>query len=69
VKGKIIQLIDELWIPLAISKNRDLIVQSIKAEINAGSGARIDVEIQDDLAVALDILAVAYRFGIRGGQS
>lgn len=69
VKGKIIQLVDELWIPLAISKNRNLIVQSIKAEINAGSGARIDVEIQDDLAVALDILAVAYRFGIRGGQS
>lgn len=56
------QLVDQLWIPEAWSKNRDAIVASLKAEIDSGNAGRINVELTDVLAVGLRIVAVKYKW-------
>lgn len=62
VKGYIIQLIDQQWIPEAWSKNRDDIVAGIVCEINAANPGRIDVLVPDIIAVGLRIMAVKYQW-------
>lgn len=62
VKGFVIKLIDDLWIPNAWSKNRDDIVASVSAEINSGNAGRIDVELTDVIAAGLRIVAVKYNW-------
>lgn len=69
VKQDIIQLIDELWIPLALSKQRDDIVNNITTEINAGNATRIDCFIPDILAAGLRIVAVKYEWSYTGGSN
>ena len=57
VKTYAIRLIDELWVPRALTKNRDAVVAGIVVEINSGNPNRIDVKIPDVFAAGLKILA------------
>ncbi len=57
VKAYAIRLIDELWVPYALTKNRDAVVAGIIAEINGGNPGRIDILIPDVLAAGLKIIA------------
>jgi len=65
--GTLKKLVDDLWVPRGLTKNRDAVVGSIVAEINSGNGGRIDLSIQDDLAAGLKIIAVSYNWGIGAG--
>lgn len=58
VKAYAIRLIDELWVPFGLSKNRDDIVAGIVAEINAGNPGRIDLLVPDVFSAGLRIVAV-----------
>lgn len=69
VKGYIVQLIDEQWIPEAWSKNRDEIVAGIVVEINATNPGRIDVLVPDIIAVGLRIMAVKYQWSFAPAAS
>lgn len=69
VKGYIIQLIDQQWIPNAWSKNRDDIVAGIVVEINASNPGRIDVLVPDVIAVGLRIMAVKYQWSFAPAAS
>jgi len=69
VKQDIIQLIDELWIPFALSKQRDDIVENIVTEINSTNATRIDCFIPDIMAAGLRILAVRYEWSYTGGNN
>ena len=62
VKSFVLRLIDELWIPNAWSKNRDDIVASIEAEIDASNPGRINVGVGDILAAGLRVIAIKYRW-------
>lgn len=68
VRSKLVQLIDDLWVPFGLTKNRDAVVGTIVAEINAGNGGRIDLGVTDDLGAPLNIIAIAYNWGIGGGN-
>jgi phage tail sheath gpL-like len=65
--GTLKKLVDDLWVPRGLTKNRDAVVGSIVAEINSGNGGRIDLSIQDDLVAGLKIIAAAYNWGIGAG--
>lgn len=67
VKATLIKLIDDLWVPRGLTKNRDTVVASVIAEINSGNGGRIDTKVVDDLAAGLKIIAIAYNYGIGAG--
>lgn len=69
VKQDIIKLIDELWIPLALSKQRDDIVENLVTEINSGNATRIDCYIPDIMAAGLRIVAVKYEWSYTGGNN
>jgi phage tail sheath gpL-like len=69
VKQDIIKLIDELWMPLALSKQRDDIVENIVTEINSANPTRIDCFIPDILAAGLRIVAVRYEWSYSGGNN
>lgn len=64
-KAFVIQLIDELWIPQAWSKNRDSIVAGIVTEIDTGNAGRINVLVPDVIAVGLRIMAVKYEWSLQ----
>lgn len=68
VAAKLLELVDDLWIPRALSKNRDEIKASIVAEINSGNGGRIDTSIQDNIAAGLKIIGILYNWAIGGGN-
>ncbi len=57
VKAYAIKLIDELWIPRALTKNRDAVVAGIVSEIDSGNPNRINIQVPDDLAAGLKIIA------------
>ncbi len=57
VKAYAIKLIDELWIPRALTKNRDAVVAGIISEIDSGNPNRINIQVPDDLAAGLKIIA------------
>jgi len=56
-KAFAIRLIDELWVPRALTKERDSVVKGIVAEIDGGNPGRINVLIPDVLAAGLKIIA------------
>ena len=56
------QLITEVWIPYAWSKNGATIIESLSAEINALNNSRIDMEVTDDIAEALRIITFRYAY-------
>jgi len=56
------KLIDDLWVPNGWTKNRDDVVASLTAEINAGNNSRIDSAVTDDEAKALRIIAIKYAY-------
>jgi phage tail sheath gpL-like len=56
-KAFCIRLIDELWVPYALTKERDAVVAGIIAEINLSNPNRLDVLIPDVLAAGLKIIA------------
>ena len=56
-KAYTIRLIDDLWVPYALTKNRDAVVAGIIAEINGGNAGRIDVFVPDVFAAGLKIIA------------
>ncbi len=58
VKAYAIKLIDELWVPKALTKNRDAVVAGIVCEIGPGNPERINIQVPDDMAVGLKIIAV-----------
>lgn len=62
LKSFIISLIDQVWIPLAWTKNRDEVVASIVTEIDALNAEQLNVTINDDHAVGLRIMGVLYRY-------
>lgn len=55
-------LVDQLWIPQAWSKEREAIMESISAEIDTGNPGRINVQLTDTLSAGLRIIAVKYNF-------
>jgi len=57
VKAYAIKLIDELWIPRVLTKNRDAVVAGIISEIDSGNPNRINIQVPDDLAAGLKIIA------------
>lgn len=57
VKSFVIDLIDGLWVPLALTTNRDAVVGGIVAEINDSNPGRIDVLIPDVFSAGLRIIA------------
>lgn len=65
--GTLKKLVDDLWVPRGLTKNRDAVVSSIVSEINSGNGGRIDLSIQDDLAAGLKSIAGKYNWGIGAG--
>lgn len=58
------QVIDQLWIAEAWSKERDLIMASIVAEIDASNAGRINVRLTDYIAVGLRIVAIKYQWAL-----
>lgn len=68
VKGFVIKLIDEVWMPNAWSKNRDQIVRNLKCCINANNPARMDVEIPDIMTSELAIVAGKYSWGFSSAE-
>jgi phage tail sheath gpL-like len=62
VKAFVLQLVDELWIPNAWSKDRDAIKASILAEIDPGNAGRINLQITDNIAAGLRIVAILYNW-------
>lgn len=56
-KAFAIRLIDELWVPYALTKDRDTVVAGIIAEINISNPGRLDILIPDVLAAGLKIIA------------
>lgn len=62
VKAFVRQLVDELWIPNAWSKNRDEIMASIVAEIDSGNPGRINIQLTDNIAAGLRIVAILYQW-------
>jgi len=56
-KAFVIRLIDELWVPCALTKERDAVVAGIIAEINGSNPGRLDILIPDVLAAGLKIIA------------
>lgn len=64
VKAFLVQLIDELFLARALSKQRDDIIASIEAEIDPGNGGRINIRWTDYIASGLKIIAVKYNWTI-----
>ena len=62
VKAFLRQLIDELWIASAWSKDRDSIMASIVAEIDPTNPGRINIQLTDNLAAGLRIVAILYQW-------
>ena len=62
VKAYLVQLIDELWVPYALTKARDAVVAGIVTEIDGGNPNRINAMVPDVLAAGLKIIAVLDRF-------
>lgn len=62
MKGYLIQLVDELWIPNVWSKNRDAIVAGIETEIDSDNAGRINVLVPDLMAAGLRIIAAKYEW-------
>lgn len=62
VKAYVRRLVDELWIPNAWSKDRDAIMASIIAEIDGTNAGRINVQLTDNLAAGLRIVAILYQW-------
>lgn len=67
-KQDVIKLIDELWIPFGLSKQRDDIVKNIQSNINTGNASRIDVLVPDIMAAGLRIVAARYEWAFQGGN-
>lgn len=63
VKAYIINMIDGLWVPLALTKERDAVVAGLVVEINASNPGRIDVLIPDVFAAGLRIIATKVQWG------
>jgi phage tail sheath gpL-like len=57
LKGYVIDLIDGMWVPLALTKDRAAVVAGIVCEINATNPGRIDLMIPDVFAAGLRIIA------------
>jgi phage tail sheath gpL-like len=57
VKGFLIKLIDELWVPYGLTKNRDLVVAGIITEIDSGNGGRINALVPDVFSSGLRVMA------------
>lgn len=57
VKAYVIRLIDELWEPRALTKNRDDVVAGIVVQIDSGNPNRINVFVPDVFAAGLKIVA------------
>lgn len=68
VKGFVIKLIDEVWMPNAWSKNRAQIVRGLQCGINKNNPARIDVEIPDIMTSELAIIAGKYSWGFSSAE-
>jgi phage tail sheath gpL-like len=62
VKAYVHQLIDELWIPQLWSKERDAIMDSIVCEIDSGNAGRINIQLTDNLAAGLRVVAILYQW-------
>jgi phage tail sheath gpL-like len=67
VKGFLIRLLDELWLPNAWSKNRAAILASIVAEIDSGNAGRINVRFTDVMSAGLRIMAIEYQWSFSAG--
>lgn len=63
VKGYAIKLVDDLWVPLALTKERDAVVAGIRAEIDAGNPGRINALIPDVFSAGLRIIAGKVQWG------
>lgn len=63
VKGFLIKLIDEVWVPRAWTKDRDAVVAGIVCEIDQNNPARMNVEIPDVMTSELAIIAGRYTWG------
>ena len=50
------------WVSEGWTKNGDTVKASITAEINESNNSRIDAEVTDDEALALRIVAIAYKY-------
>lgn len=57
VKAYLIQLIDQLWVPYALTKERDSVVAGIITEIDSGNAGRINALVPDVFAAGLRIMA------------
>jgi phage tail sheath gpL-like len=57
VKAFLIQLIDQLWVPYALTKNRDNVVAGIITEIDSGNAGRINAMVPDVFAAGLRVMA------------
>ncbi len=57
VKAFLIQLIDQLWVPYALTKNRDNVVAGIITEIDSGNAGRINALVPDVFAAGLRVMA------------
>lgn len=56
-KAYTIRLVDELWVPYALTKNRDEVVAGIRSEIDSGNPGRINTSVPDVFAAGLKIMA------------
>lgn len=66
VKSYIIDLIDNLWIPNAWSRDRDDIVAGLQVEVDSQNPGRLNVLIPDIVAVGLRVVAVKYQWSYSG---
>jgi phage tail sheath gpL-like len=57
VKAFLIQLIDQLWVPYALTRNRDDVIAGIITEIDSGNAGRINALVPDVFAAGLRIMA------------
>jgi len=57
VKAFLVQLIDQLWAPFALTKERDSVVAGIIVEIDSGNPGRINAMVPDVFSAGLRIMA------------
>jgi len=62
IKGYILGILDNLWIPQAWSRDRDTIAAGIIVEQNAQNVNRVDILIPDILPPSLRVIAVNYQW-------
>lgn len=62
VKQYIVRLMDDLWIPYGLSKDRQEIIDSLTAEIDGSNASRINLSFVDKMAAGLRIIAVKHNW-------